>query len=188
MASQFFCILEGKPAGPFSANELKGLAVVGKLSPSDFLRKGKEGKWVPASRHRGLFEATQSGLSPVDREPLIVRDPSRKKDLIKVSLAGVFIGGLIGLLIALSLHGHGRKPEAPIKQQRTLPNEEMHEKRSLVEENGKQAQTRPTLADKSGVQEKTKVQKKAGKSPGSSEDELPLPSKRPRRLPMNRVN
>jgi hypothetical protein len=185
MASEFFCILKGKPAGPFSADELKGLAVVGKLSPSDFLRKGKEGEWVSASKFKRLFKEKQSAGLPPNSQPPTFLDRGRIKD--KAILAGiiiVFFGGLIGFLH----YGHGHKSGTPTKQQRVIPNPEMHEKGSLAEENAKQPGTRPALVN-TNLRKETIEQKKAGKGPGKNDDELPLPSKsQPSRLPMNKVN
>jgi hypothetical protein len=175
MASEFYCTLNGKPAGPFSADELKGLAVEGKLSPSDFLRKGKEGEWVSASKFKRLFEEKQSAPLPPDR-------------LSRAILAGVIVvslGGLIGLL----LDGHGHKSETQTNQQRAIPNPEMREKGPLAEENGKQPGTKPALANTNSNRKETIMQKKVGKGPGKSEDEFPLPTKSQRpRLPMNRVD
>jgi hypothetical protein len=175
MASEFFCTLNGKPAGPFSADELKGLAAVGKLSPSDFIRKGKEGEWVSASKFKRLFEEKQSAPLPPDR-------------LSKAILAGVIVvslGGLVGLL----LDGHGHKSGTQTNQQRAIANPEMRGKGSLAEVNGKQPGTKPALVNTNNVRKETTVQKKAGKGVGKDEDESPLPSKRQRsRLPMNRVN
>jgi len=188
MASEFFCTLNGKPAGPFSADELKGLAVVGKLSPSDFLRKGKEGEWVSASKFKNLFEEKQSAPLPPDRQPPRVPDCGKKKDPSKAILAGVIVvslGGLIGFL----LDGHGHKSGTQPDQQRAIPNPEMREKGSLAEEKGKQPGTKPALANTNNVRKETIVQKKGGKGLGKNEDELQLPSKRQRsRPPMNGVN
>jgi hypothetical protein len=60
MSAAFYCTVDGEPAGPFTAEELKRLALEGKLSASDSVRKGADGKWVPASRVKGLFEKKQS--------------------------------------------------------------------------------------------------------------------------------
>jgi len=186
MASEYFCTLKGKPAGPFSADELKGLAVVGKLSPSDFLRKGKEGEWVSASKFKRLFEEKQSTPLPPDRQSPSSPDRGRIKD--KAILAGiiiVFFGGLIGFLH----YGHGHKSGTQIKQQRVIRNPEMRENGSFAEENGKQPGTGPALANTKSLRKETIEQKKAGKGLGKNDDELPLPSKSQRsRLPMNRVN
>jgi hypothetical protein len=187
MASEFFCTLNGKPAGPFSADELKGLAVVGKLSPSDFLRKGKEGEWVSASKFKKLFEEKQSAPLPPDHQPPRVPDCGRKKDPSKAILAGVIVvslGGLIGLL----LDGHGHKSGTQTNQQRAIPNPEMRGKGSLAEVDGKQPGTKPALANTNNIRKETTVQKKAGKGLGKNEDELLPPKGQRSRLPMNRVN
>lgn len=186
MASEFFCTINGKPAGPFSADELKGLAVVGKLSPSDFLRKGKEGEWVSASKFKRLFEEKHSAPLPPERQPPTVPDRGRIKDPFKAVVAGVIV--VFGL-VSFLLHGHGHKSGTQTKQQRVIPNSEIREKSALAEENGKQPGTRPGLANTKSLRKETIEQKKGGKGPGKSEDELSLPSKSQRsRLPMNRVN
>ena len=154
MASEFFCILKGKPAGPFSADELKGLAVVGKLSPSDFLRKGKEGEWVSASKFKRLFEEKQSAPLPPDR-------------LSRAILAGVIVvslGGLIGLL----LDGHGHKSGTQTNQQRAIPNPEMRGKGSLAEVNGKQPGTKPALINTNNVQKRQPCRRKPAKGLGKT--------------------
>jgi hypothetical protein len=176
MASEFFCTLKGKPAGPFSADELKGLVVVGKLSPSDFLRKGKEGKWVSASKFKKLFEEKQSAPLPPDRQPPTVPDRDRTKDPFKPILAGVIVVFLVGL-IGFLLFGHGHKSGTQTHQRRAIPDPEIREKGARAEENGKPPGTKPALANTNSTRKETIVQKKAGKGPGKSDDELLLPPK-----------
>src|SRR5262249_11499790 len=142
-----------------------------KLSPTDFLRKGKEGEWVSASKFKRLFEEKQSAPLPPDR-------------LSKAILAGVIVvslGGLIGLL----LDGHGHKSGTQTNQQRAIPNPEMREKASPTEVNGKQPGTNPALANTNDVRKETTVQKKAGKGLEKKEDELLPPKTQRSRLPMN---
>jgi len=48
----------GKEIGPMMSEQLKQMAVQKLLSPDDVIRKGASGKWTPASRVKGLFDAS----------------------------------------------------------------------------------------------------------------------------------
>ena len=52
----------GEQTGPLSSAQLKELAATGFVTPDVAVRKGVEGKWVPASRVKGLF-AEASGAT-----------------------------------------------------------------------------------------------------------------------------
>jgi hypothetical protein len=64
MASEWFCMIKGKALGPFLPNDLKRLVGEGKLSASDFVRKGTSGEWVSASKVKGLFEGKENPVLP----------------------------------------------------------------------------------------------------------------------------
>lgn len=56
MASQWYCRLMGTEMGPFSSRQLLDMARSHQLTPNDAVRKGPKGRWVEASRVKGLFE------------------------------------------------------------------------------------------------------------------------------------
>ena len=56
--NQWYCQLQGLTSGPFTKEEVKFLALRGKLSETDRVRKGTEGEWVKADSLKDLFEET----------------------------------------------------------------------------------------------------------------------------------
>ena len=56
MSAEWFCEMAGEELGPLTAHQLKSLVAGGRLKPEDRIRKGTQGKWVPASRVKGLFQ------------------------------------------------------------------------------------------------------------------------------------
>jgi hypothetical protein len=81
----WYCEVMGEQTGPLSSAQLKELAASGFLTPDVAVRKGVEGKWVPASRVKGLFpEASRApgdkkGASPPKSRPQ--SQPSPVRDL-----------------------------------------------------------------------------------------------------------
>ncbi|MBI2827517.1 MAG: DUF4339 domain-containing protein [Planctomycetia bacterium] len=75
--AEWFVRRGDKQAGPFSGTKLKELAAAGKVLPTDELRQGADGAWVPAARAKGLFAATTdsraggpvTGQSPAGSPP-----------------------------------------------------------------------------------------------------------------------
>ncbi len=55
MAVEWYCKIAGAELGPLSGQQLKALAADGRLRPGDEVRQGSDGKWVPASRVKGLL-------------------------------------------------------------------------------------------------------------------------------------
>jgi hypothetical protein len=82
-ASQWYYKVFDEETGPVSSSELKDLAKSGFITPDVSVRQGTGGKWVPASRVKGLFaeapkpapkpkpppEPEFLGLMPLDDEP-----------------------------------------------------------------------------------------------------------------------
>ncbi|MCO6045063.1 DUF4339 domain-containing protein [Aeoliella sp. ICT_H6.2] len=56
MASQWYCRLMGSEMGPYSSRQLLEMARSHQITPDDAVRKGPDGRWVQASRVKGLFE------------------------------------------------------------------------------------------------------------------------------------
>lgn len=54
MAVDWYVNHQGKVRGPFTPAQLKALATTSQLTRKTLVRKGKEGKWVPAARVQGL--------------------------------------------------------------------------------------------------------------------------------------
>ncbi len=71
MASNWFCKISGENIGPMSSKELKAMAEAGQLTPEHLVRRGKDGKWVPAIRVGGLFGA-ESEEDPPKKQVLNV--------------------------------------------------------------------------------------------------------------------
>ena len=55
---------DGKPSGPVTAKELKGLAANGRLAPTDLVRRGADAKWIVAKKVRGLFPKPAAPAAP----------------------------------------------------------------------------------------------------------------------------
>ena len=55
MNEEFYCMIKDKVYGPLSSQELRMAAKKGQLTSGDAVKKGKAGKWVAASKVRGLF-------------------------------------------------------------------------------------------------------------------------------------
>jgi hypothetical protein len=72
MATHWYCKISGAERGPLTSQQLKAMAVHGRLQPSDEVRQGDTGNWVPASRVKGLFDKSGKGTpaeKPKQGEP-----------------------------------------------------------------------------------------------------------------------
>jgi len=54
VATEWYCSIAGTISGPHLAGELQSLADRGELSPSDHIRRGKDGEWIRADSVKGL--------------------------------------------------------------------------------------------------------------------------------------
>ncbi len=61
-----------KEYGPMDSNKLKQLAAQNKIRPTDYIRRGADGKWTPASHAKGLFNDAASN-DPSAPSPLTVQ-------------------------------------------------------------------------------------------------------------------
>lgn len=59
----WYAIVAGEEVGPLTANELRGMARDGRVSPTDRVRKGPDGRWVPSRNVRGLLSGSASNLA-----------------------------------------------------------------------------------------------------------------------------
>jgi hypothetical protein len=87
MSKHWYCKLEGKEQGPFSASELKGLVSEGRLRPEDPIRRDDHKKWTSAWHVKGLFPEgarRQSSPPPLPKIP----GEGEKGDSSPVSLSG----------------------------------------------------------------------------------------------------
>lgn len=93
----FFVQLAGKELGPFTSQELLTLAREGKLTPSEKVKKGPNGKWVEARCIRGLFDAPGSGRSGL-------RFPRSPVAIVVLVLACV-VGGSFAICVGTMIIG-----------------------------------------------------------------------------------
>jgi Zn-dependent protease with chaperone function len=63
--AEWYCQVDGRERGPYSSEQLRGLVAAGQLAPDHLVRKLPQADWLPASRVRGLFEATPPAPSSV---------------------------------------------------------------------------------------------------------------------------
>jgi len=66
MASEWFCLIGGEELGPLTVRQLRAMARDGRLGPEDVVRRGREGRWVYASRVQGLFAAQAASSAGAD--------------------------------------------------------------------------------------------------------------------------
>jgi hypothetical protein len=66
MASDWFCRIADTEIGPLSAQQLKAMAVKGRLTPEDEIRRGTDGEWNPAGAVTGLFPQADSSAAWAD--------------------------------------------------------------------------------------------------------------------------
>jgi hypothetical protein len=71
MSEQWYCEIAGREIGPLSPVQLQSMAAKGQIMPSDCVRQGSEGVWIPAQQVKGLFEP-----SAVPRKPPAIPVPS----------------------------------------------------------------------------------------------------------------
>lgn len=71
MAADWYCRIAGAELGPLSSQQLRALATDGRLRADDEVCQGKGGKWVQASRVKGLLASSSSEVlvaRPLDEE------------------------------------------------------------------------------------------------------------------------
>jgi S1-C subfamily serine protease len=64
MPGEYFCKVNGQSIGPVSAKHLRYLALYGKLSPDDLVRKEGSGEWLKAGSIATLFPADRPSETP----------------------------------------------------------------------------------------------------------------------------
>ena len=72
MGGDWFCEIAGREVGPLTSQQLKTMAVKGQILPSDCVRHGAEGNWVPAGQVKGLFGPAGPVLSA---RPIVLPKP-----------------------------------------------------------------------------------------------------------------
>lgn len=109
MSTEWYCLIEGRVEGPLSGGGLRELARCGRLSPADQVRRGDSVDWLPASRCKGLFDASdleaapnghvaaRSAPLPSARSVADCVSPEERKKRLGVSA----VNGLIWLVMAL---------------------------------------------------------------------------------------
>lgn len=58
MAADWYCRIAGAELGPLSSQQLRALAADGRLRPTDEVRQGPDGRWVQATRVKGLLKGS----------------------------------------------------------------------------------------------------------------------------------
>ncbi len=58
MATDWYCRIAGAELGPLSSQQLRALAADGRLRPTDEVRQGPDGRWVQATRVKGLLKGS----------------------------------------------------------------------------------------------------------------------------------
>ncbi|QDU59452.1 hypothetical protein Pan216_02800 [Planctomycetes bacterium Pan216] len=75
MASRWYFVEDGEERGPMTSRAMRRLAIEGVIDEETLVRKGKEGRWVPARRVRGLLVGERL-LEEADFHRFIPSNPS----------------------------------------------------------------------------------------------------------------
>jgi GYF domain 2 len=70
VAVEWFYLRAGQIVGPLTAAQLREHALAQKVSPTDHVRRGGDGNWVPASKVKGLFDPPPTVTPPPEPEPI----------------------------------------------------------------------------------------------------------------------
>lgn len=71
MAVEWFYRRAGEITGPLTAAQLREHALAEKVAPLDYVRRGADGNWVPASKVKGLFDPPPAVEAAPDPEPVL---------------------------------------------------------------------------------------------------------------------
>lgn len=117
--SSWYCKIGERESGPLTSQALRMLAASDRLSPTDRVRRGTEGLWVPASTVRGLFaeepqpaaKTHSEGAASVGSEwaaaPVASAGPRwTSRDLVGIGAIGI---SLVMMLIAVTLFAISRR-------------------------------------------------------------------------------
>lgn len=66
--TEFFCREGPNEFGPLSVVELRGLVASGRLTSAGQVRKGRIGKWLPATNVQGLFQPSRAAVAVAPAE------------------------------------------------------------------------------------------------------------------------
>ena len=75
-AEWYYKSATSKEVGPFTPADLKRLASEGRISPNTLVRKGTEGRWVSASKIKGLVNAEAARPTAIPPTPVDLSTPS----------------------------------------------------------------------------------------------------------------
>ena len=85
MASEWFVKLSDQHIGPFSSQQLKEMAQKGQVTPATSICRGKDGhpdgRWVPASKAKGLFPDQNLQPDAKHQVSMATSPPLRQPDL-----------------------------------------------------------------------------------------------------------
>lgn len=70
MAGEWYVGKNGQQSGPFTAQQLKQMAIAGQLSPTDLLWKDGMSEWLPCSSVKGLFVESAATASAIPARPV----------------------------------------------------------------------------------------------------------------------
>lgn len=64
MAKPWYFQVMGTEVGPLTPSELKEKVLIGQIQPDTLVRSGKDGKWIPADRWKGLLPSKDDTPDP----------------------------------------------------------------------------------------------------------------------------
>src|SRR5579871_3888523 len=132
---ELFIERNGELDGPYSPEQIKGMANRGQVSKADRLRKGKEGKPVRAGNIKGLFpEVIRQGQAPEPEEEQTEEERNISAELLSKTWAGLTSAAkLTGAAVKMTGTATGKTIAAGIqklnspKETREVPAKETRE-------------------------------------------------------------
>lgn len=93
---EWFCQIAGREIGPLSSSQLKAMAANGEILSTDSVRRGVTGKWILASRVRGLLPPVQDSppVPPAAVEPPSSAEPAEPPSFFGSQPPPSFFGSL----------------------------------------------------------------------------------------------
>lgn len=84
MVVEWYYIRDGQITGPLTATELRQHALSQSVTPADHVRRGDDGKWVLASKVKGLFDPPPTPQAVVEPEPAPTVEAKPKRVVAEV--------------------------------------------------------------------------------------------------------
>jgi hypothetical protein len=119
--ANWFVTKNGKQHGPFTDGQLKKLAIDGKLSRTDHVRREDQQSGVEAEKLKGLLPQVEMEVKPQSRVPPIVPRNVETKGHFPFGLIAVAILMIFATVGAATIYWFGTKHKSNVAQTATQP-------------------------------------------------------------------